>query len=51
MVKIRKTSASDIEKLMNVRLEMLRIVNDMKDDQEFSEEGVNHCREYFVGGE
>ena len=51
MVKIRKTSASDIEKLMNVRLEMLRIVNDMKDDQEFSEGLINHSREYFLTGD
>lgn len=51
MIKIRKTSASDIEKVMNVRLEMLRIVNDMKDDQEFSEELINHSREYFLTGD
>ena len=40
----------DIEEVMNIRLEMLRVVNNMNDDEVFSEELVNCSRRYFVEG-
>lgn len=40
----------DIDTLMEIRLEMLRIVNTFKENQDFSEELVNHSRRYFTEG-
>ena len=46
----RIATNDDIETLMDIRLEMLRIVNDLKEDQDFTEELVNHSRKYFLEG-
>lgn len=35
MIKIRPTTKDDIEDLMNVRQEMLRIVNNLSDSETF----------------
>lgn len=42
---------NDIEILMDIRLEMLRIVNDLDDNYVFSDEMVKCSREYFEDGE
>jgi ribosomal protein S18 acetylase RimI-like enzyme len=51
MVKIRKSDKNDIEELMALRLEMLRVVNDMDEDEKFSDELVKSSREYFLNGD
>ena len=46
----RIATIDDIEELMNIRFEMLRIVNDLKEDQDFSDELVAYSRRYFIDG-
>lgn len=50
MVKYMIASKEDMELLMESRLEMLRVVNDLPSDYEFSEEFVAKSREYFENG-
>lgn len=51
MIQIKKTTEDDIEDLMSVRLEMLREVNDMPPDAQFSKTLVDCSREYFLNGD
>ena len=51
MIEIRITSKEDIEMLMNIRLEMLRVVNDLPADYAFSDKIVNESRDYFLNGD
>lgn len=44
----RMADASDIDMLMNVRLSMLRIVNDLPADYIFDDELVVSSRRYFL---
>ncbi|MBP5654367.1 MAG: GNAT family N-acetyltransferase [Clostridiales bacterium] len=44
-------TADDIELLMSSRLEMLREVNGLAADQEFSEEIMEYSRDYFLSGD
>ena len=46
----RIATIDDIEELMDIRLEMLRIVNNLKEDQDFSDELVTYSRKYFIDG-
>ena len=46
----RIATIDDIEELMNIRFEMLRIVNNLKQDQDFSDELVTYSRKYFIDG-
>ncbi len=48
---IKKTCADDIEALMAVRLEMLRVVNNLPEDAEFEKALVDCSREYFLNGD
>jgi len=50
-MEIRKTNANDIETLMDVRLEMLRVVNNLSEDAEFDKVLVDCSREYFLHGD
>ena len=51
MIKIVKADAkADIEELMSIRLEMLRIVNGMSDTECFDETLISCLREYFLNG-
>lgn len=50
MIEIKKTDSKDIDDLMSIRLEMLRIVNNCAIDYEFSDELVRCSREYFIKG-
>lgn len=50
-MEIRKAIKDDIETLMAVRLEMLRVVNKMNAEDEFSAVLVDSSREYFWNGE
>ena len=51
MVDIRMATKDDIELMMSSRLEMLRVVNDLNDDYEYSEEFINVSRDYFLNGD
>ena len=46
----RIATTDDIEELMDIRLEMLRIVNDLKENQSFSDELIACSRKYFIDG-
>lgn len=50
MIEYRRATSEDIELLMSSRLEMLRAVNDLSEDQEFSEEIISESRDYFLNG-
>jgi N-acetylglutamate synthase-like GNAT family acetyltransferase len=50
-MEIRKANNSDIDTLMDVRLEMLRVVNNMTEDADFDKVLVDSSREYFLNGE
>lgn len=50
MVELFIASDEDIELLMSSRLEMLRIVNDMAQDDQFTEELVSYSRDFFLHG-
>ena len=50
MIQIKTTTKDDIEDLMNVRLEMLRIVNNMSNSDTFNSTVVEQSRNYFING-
>ena len=50
MIKIRTATKDDIEDLMNVRLEMLRIVNNLSDSETFDTTLIEQSRNYFLNG-
>ena len=50
-MEIRKANNSDIDTLMDVRLEMLRVVNNMTEDADFDKVLVDCSREYFLHGD
>ena len=51
MVEIRIATKDDIELLMSSRLEMLKVVNNLPADYEYSEEIVRERRDYFLNGD
>ena len=51
MVEIRIATNDDIELLMSSRLEMLKVVNNLPADYEYSEEIVRESRDYFLNGD
>ena len=51
MMEIKKTTDKDIDALMEIRLEMLRIVNNLKENENFSNDLIECSREYFLNGE
>lgn len=50
-MELRKATCEDIEMLMDIRLEMLRVVNNMSPDEAFSDELVDRSRRYFLEGD
>ena len=48
---IKKTDVNDIETLMQIRLEMLRIVNNMNVKDDFDKKLIECSREYFLNGD
>ena len=50
MIDIRIASKDDIENLMSIRLEMLKVVNNLPEDYEYSEEMIRESRDYFLNG-
>ena len=51
MNKIRIATKDDIEDLMSIRLEMLKVVNNLPEDYEYSDEMINESRDYFLNGD
>ncbi len=50
-MEIRIADNNDIDELMRIRIEMLRVVNNKSDDYEFSNELIEHSRNYFLNGD
>ena len=51
MIEYKIATKDDIELLMSSRLEMLRVVNNLPTDYEYSEEIVRESRDYFLNGD
>ncbi len=51
MIDIKIASKNDIEDLMSIRLEMLKVVNDLPEDYGYSDEMINESRDYFLNGD
>ncbi|SCW26555.1 Ribosomal protein S18 acetylase RimI [Ruminococcaceae bacterium YRB3002] len=51
MISIRIAAKDDIEDLMSSRVEMLKVVNGLPEDYEFSDEMINESRDYFLNGD
>lgn len=51
MVEIRIAAKDDIELLMSSRLEMLKVVNNLPSDYEYTEEIIRESRDYFLNGD
>lgn len=50
-MQIKKTNQNDIEDLMEIRLEMLRVVNGLDENVAFDKILVDTSREYFLNGD
>lgn len=51
MIDIKIATKDDIDSLMSTRLEMLKAVNNLSEDHEFSDEVINESRDYFLNGD
>lgn len=51
MVEFKIATNDDIELLMSSRLEMLKVVNNLPADYEYTEEIVRESRDYFLNGD
>ncbi len=51
MIDIKISTKDNINELMSSRLEMLKVVNDLPEDYEYSEEIINESRDYFLNGD
>ena len=51
MIEIRFATKDDIECLMSIRLEMLKVVNNLPADHEFTEEMISESHDYFLTGD
>ncbi len=51
MIEYRITTNDDIGLLMESRLTMLKEVNDLPDDYEYSQDFIDNSREYFLNGD
>lgn len=51
MIEIIKTDNSNIEEFMSIRLEMLKIVNNMSEKDNFDKILVDSSRDYFLNGD
>ena len=51
MIEIKIATKEDIDYLMSIRLEMLKIVNNLSEDYEFSDKLINESRDYFLNGD
>ena len=51
MIDYKVTTEEDIDLLMDIRLVMLREVNNLSEDYEYSEDFINYSKEYFLNGD
>ncbi len=51
MIDIRVATKDDIERLMSIRLEMLKVVNNLPEDYVYSDEMAEESRDYFLNGD
>ena len=51
MIEIKIATKDDIDSLMSTRLEMLKVVNNLPEDHEFSDEVINESCDYFLNGD
>ena len=51
MVEYKIATNDDIELLMSSRLEMLKVVNNLPQDYEYTDEIINESRDYFLNGD
>src|SRR5574344_2719581 len=51
MVEIKKATTSDLQVEMDIRLEMLRVVNQLQHDASFSKELIERSKDYFTSGD
>ena len=51
MVVFKIATNDDIELLMSSRLEMLKVVNNLPQDYEYTDEIINESRDYFLNGD
>lgn len=51
MIEYRIATKDDIELMMSSRLEMLRVVNNLDSDYQYSDELENCSRDYFLNGD
>ena len=50
-IKYIKATKADIELLMDIRLEMLREVNNLTDSYKYDKEFIDECKKYFEEGD
>ncbi|MBO7638910.1 MAG: N-acetyltransferase, partial [Treponema sp.] len=50
-MQIKKTNQNDIETLMQIRIEMLRVVNKLNEEDNFDRTLIECSREYFLKGD
>jgi GNAT superfamily N-acetyltransferase len=50
MIDIKIATKDNIDELMNSRLEMIKVVNNLPEDYEYSDEMINESRDYFLSG-
>ncbi|WP_029319007.1 GNAT family N-acetyltransferase [Butyrivibrio sp. AE3004] len=51
MIEIKIATKDDIDSLMSIRLEMLKVVNNLSEDYEYSDEIITESRDYFLNGD
>ncbi len=51
MIEIKIAAKDDIDWLMSIRLEMLKVVNNLPKDYEYSDEMRTESRDYFLNGD
>ena len=51
MVEFKIATNDDIELLMSSRLEMLKVVNNLPAEYEYTDEIINESRDYFLNGD
>jgi len=51
MIRIGIANKDDIEDMMSSRLEMLKVVNHLPEDYNYSDEMINESRDYFLHGD
>lgn len=51
MIEYKTSTASDIDLLMSSRLEMLKVVNSLDEDYQYSDEIIRESRDYFLNGD